>query len=113
MGPLTRKTPGWETRLQQAIEDAIWRPFQWGCHDCATWAFDVAAALTETESRSGLWLGRYHTSLGAERLKRRLGWATRREGGVQYGPVSGSTPRSVDGGFRSVALGECSRGRRG
>lgn len=75
------KQPGWELRLHDAIEDARGRPFQWGSHDCATWAFDVAARLTGTESQSRIWLGRYRTAAGAERLKRRLGWSTRREGG--------------------------------
>lgn len=74
MGPLTRKTPGWELRLHEAIESARGRSFQWGSHDCAIWAFDTAASLAGSVSGADHWRGKYKTALGAERAIRKLGW---------------------------------------
>ncbi|WP_127109939.1 DUF6950 family protein [Pararhodobacter zhoushanensis] len=73
MGRVTR-IAGWETILAEQIEAARLRPFQWGVHDCATWAADVRAALTGTESAAQAWRGRYKTEIGAARALRRLGW---------------------------------------
>ena len=77
MGPMTRRTSGWEVRLYEQIEAATGRPFAWGSHDCATWAFDVAASLTGQPSAADAWRGRYRTARGAERVMRGLGWPDR------------------------------------
>lgn len=77
MGPMTQKTPGWETRLIALIAAAHGRPFLWGTQDCATWAFDARAALTEQPSAAEAWRGQYQTALGAEKVMRRLGWPDR------------------------------------
>lgn len=70
----TRLT-GWERILAREIEAARGRPFQWGTHDCASWAFAVRRALTgQRPSRS--WAGRHATARGALRVMRRLGWRT-------------------------------------
>jgi hypothetical protein len=68
------RLPGWELGLVTAIEAARQCPFQWGVHDCATWAFDLRRDLTGGEDVAALWRGRYRTALGAERVMRRLGW---------------------------------------
>lgn len=68
------RIPGWEHHLAEAIEAARTRPFAWGQHDCATWAFDLRRDLTGGEDVAVLWRGRYRTALGAERVMRRLGW---------------------------------------
>ncbi len=68
------RIPGWERRLAEAIEAARARPFAWGSHDCAIWAFDLRRDLTGGADVAALWRGRYRTALGAARMMRRLGW---------------------------------------
>lgn len=75
------RRPGWERRLAEAIETARTRPFTWGRHDCATWAFDLRRDLTGGEDLAGLWRGRYRTARGAVRVMRRLGWSSLEEMG--------------------------------
>lgn len=75
MGPMTRKTAGWEIRLHERIEDARGRPFVWGTHDCLTWSADVMAALIGGQSLADDWRGRYKTELGARRLLKRKGFS--------------------------------------
>ena len=65
---------GWELRLAEAIETARDRPFRWGRHDCAIWAFDLRRDLTGCFDVAALWRGRYTTERGAVRVMRRLGW---------------------------------------
>lgn len=36
----------WPKILAEKIQDARGKPFAWGTHDCALWAFEVVAALT-------------------------------------------------------------------
>ena len=71
---MTTRRPGWEHRLVEAIEDARDRPFRWGRHDCATFAFDLRRDLTGCYDVAALWRGRYTTARGAVRVMRRLGW---------------------------------------
>lgn len=74
------RVQGWEQRLFEALSLAHARPFAWGEHDCATWAFDLRAALQDTPSAADLWRGRYRTALGGARLMRKLGWDSLEEG---------------------------------
>ncbi len=67
------RTQDWPVRLADAIEEARERPFAWGRHDCATWAFSVAARLRDAPPPS--WVGRYTTRRGAARVLRRHGLA--------------------------------------
>ena len=68
------RAPGWELRLAAAVEGARGRPFVWGQHDCALWAFDLRRDLTSSDDVAALWRGRYRTARGAVRVMRRLGW---------------------------------------
>ena len=70
------RRPGWELRLVAAVETARGRPFSWGRHDCATFAFDLRRDLTGGHDVAALWRGRYRTALGAARVMRRLGWSS-------------------------------------
>ena len=70
----------WEHILNAAVHSARARPFAWGEHDCATWAFDLRAALQDEPSPADLWRGRYRTALGGARLMRKLGWESLEEG---------------------------------
>lgn len=76
------RTSGWDVRLAREIEAARHRPFAWGVHDCATWAFDVAARLTGQPSSAEAWRGRYDSDFGARRVMRELGWRSLGEMGV-------------------------------
>jgi hypothetical protein len=71
---MNTRIPGWERILAEAIESVRARPFAWGRHDCATWAFDLRRDLTGGDDVAALWRGRYHTARGAARVMRRLGW---------------------------------------
>lgn len=75
------RAQGWEQRLFEALTSARARPFAWGEHDCATWAFDLRATLQDAPSAADLWRGRYRTALGGARLMRKLGWGSLEEGG--------------------------------
>jgi hypothetical protein len=76
------KVAGWETVLAAAVDDARTRSFNWGTHDCATWAFDLRRELTGGDDTAALWRGRYRTARGAARVMRRLGWASMRQAGT-------------------------------
>ena len=65
------RVDGWEGRLAAEVEAARSRPFVWGQHDCAIWAFDVRRALTG-EDAAAAWRGRYRCALGARRVLRRV-----------------------------------------
>lgn len=65
----------WPAVLASEIEKAKNIGFEWGAHDCATWAFDVRCRLTGIDGAAA-WRGRYRTALGSARTLRRLGVAT-------------------------------------
>jgi len=68
------RVAGWTSLLAARLEAARDKPFVWGQHDCATWAFDLRRDLTGGEDVAALWRGRYRTQMGAVRVLRRLGW---------------------------------------
>lgn len=45
MGRLNR-VEDWPLRLNEAIDAARDKPFEWGKHDCATWAAEIVQAVT-------------------------------------------------------------------
>jgi hypothetical protein len=77
----------WPVLLSVAIEDARLRPFAWGTHDCATWAFSVAASLRGEPAPE--WIGSYSTKTGAARRMREGGTTLRKLGTAILGePLS-------------------------
>jgi len=62
---------GWELRLLDEVTSARSMPFQWGAHDCATWAFDVRRALTGKDAAKA-WRGKYKTEAGAAKMLHKL-----------------------------------------
>jgi hypothetical protein len=76
------KVTGWEVLLAAAVDDARTRSFNWGTHDCATWAFELRRDLLGGDDTAALWRGRYRTARGAARVMRRLGWTSMSEAGV-------------------------------
>lgn len=75
------RVQNWELLLQDQIDAARERPFEWGQHDCATWAFEVRRVLTSGPDIAAKWRGRYTTALGCKRQLSRLGYASMEEGG--------------------------------
>lgn len=70
---------GWETRLAAQVEAVRSKPFEWGRHDCATWAADVRLALTGNDAAAA-WRGRYRSRRGALRRMRHMGFQTMEAG---------------------------------
>ena len=62
------RVPHWEQVLADAVQEASARPFAWGQHDCATWAFDLHRELTDGPDHAALWRGRYRTPIGCGRV---------------------------------------------
>jgi hypothetical protein len=78
---VSTRVPHWEQVLAVALRAAQTKPFVWGQHDCATWAFDLYRDLTDGPDHAALWRGRYRTRVGCGRVLRRLGWTSLEEGG--------------------------------
>jgi hypothetical protein len=100
---------GWEVRLADAVESVRNTPFQWGRHDCATWAADVRLALTGQDAAAA-WRGRYKSGRGALRVMRRMGFRTLEAGvtGILGAPLP--TPLLAQRGdvvLYGDALGVC------
>ena len=72
----TSRRPGWERILAEAIEAARDRPFRWGRHDCATFAFDLRRAIAGGPDVAALRRGRYTTARRAVRVMRRPAWSS-------------------------------------
>ena len=67
------RVENWDVLLADAVEAARDRPFEWGQHDCMTWAADVRAALIDGDAPD--WKGAYTTELGAAKYLKKLGFA--------------------------------------
>ena len=70
---MVRRREGWEAALEAAVAAARGRAFQWGEHDCATWAFEVRAAITGLDAARD-WRGQYKSAIGARRVMKGFGW---------------------------------------
>jgi hypothetical protein len=87
----------WPIRLNAAIDAARDRPFEWGTHDCALFAFNIVRDLTGIDYASA-YRGNYHTAQGAARALRKQGKGTLRAtvGGVLGTEVPPPTARRGD-----------------
>lgn len=65
------RLPGWEAKLSTYIESRRRRPFEWGAHDCATFAAGAVEAITG--GCPFIDAHTHNTALQAERVLRRLG----------------------------------------
>lgn len=67
---------GWELALAEEFERAREKPFEWGRHDCGTFALRVYARLRGEEPV--IWAN-YTTPIGLQRAIRKLGFSTHAE----------------------------------
>lgn len=101
------RVQNWPVLLAQEIEAAREKPFAWGTHDCAAWAFSVAARL-RGEPRPA-WVGRYRTRIGSLRALTRAGVTLEGMGTAILGPQL-DTPLFAQRGdvvFAGGAYGVC------
>lgn len=85
----------WEARLAAYLEPLRARPFEWGAHDCCTFAAGAVEAMTGTDPMPEF-RGKYSTALGSDRALRRLG--------------AGSLAATLDGKFEAVPAPLAQRG---
>lgn len=64
--------PDWEARLAAYLEPLRVRPFEWGRHDCCTFAAGAVEAMTGVDPMPEF-RGRYSTAIGSARALRRHG----------------------------------------
>ncbi|PTQ13724.1 hypothetical protein CLG96_00110 [Sphingomonas oleivorans] len=69
-----RKTD-WETRLAAYLEPLRALPFEWGRHDCCTFAAGAVEAMTGIDPMPEF-RGRYRTAIGSARALKRFGAGT-------------------------------------
>ena len=67
-----QRRPDWPERLAEAVRAARGRPFAWGRHDCALFAFDCVRAMTGVDHLAAF-RGRYRSAKGAARALKRIG----------------------------------------
>lgn len=92
---------GWEVRLNRAVEAAMGAPFEYGEHDCCTFAADCVEAMTGVDHLKGF-RGRYHDKKSAVALLRRSGVIPRLR--AKFGP---GVPRAAaKRGFVVVSMGK-------
>lgn len=59
---------GWEIRLSAEVEAAQARPWAWGDHDCATFAWRCARAVADGPTRWDSWFGMHSSEDAAAAL---------------------------------------------
>lgn len=67
------RVEGWESLLTEHIEQARYRPFVWGEHDCSLDSADWIRKCTGVDLGSD-WRGHYKTKAGATRAMRKRGF---------------------------------------
>lgn len=63
---------GWESLLNEEVEEARSQSFKWGFHDCLTWATNCLLAITGVDYLAEI-RGTYKTQAGAYRLIKKRG----------------------------------------
>lgn len=57
----------WDRRLAAYIEEVRYRPFEWGKHDCFTFAVKCEEAISGVTRFPELYKANYHSSFGANK----------------------------------------------
>ena len=86
----------WDVLLNECIQDARDKPFEWGAHDCTTWAMTVRSAMTGSDPAP--WLGTYKTLRGAVGAIKKTGHADLEEAATSVlgAPVAPLTAQRGD-----------------
>lgn len=71
----------WPLRLNRTVEAARGRAFQWGKHDCVTWAAEIVLTLTGTDLNLP---NNYRTAKGSMMAMRRTTGSTNMSEAVTY-----------------------------
>jgi hypothetical protein len=66
------RLPDWETRLAAYLEPLRLRAFDWGSHDCCTFAGGAVQAMTGIDPMAEF-RGHYSTAIGSARALRKFG----------------------------------------
>jgi hypothetical protein len=62
---ISKKTEGWEQRLDKLLDERAERPFKWGSNDCCVFTCDAIKEMTGKDPGGGWGRGTYTTQLGA------------------------------------------------
>lgn len=89
------RKPDWETRLAAYLEPLRTRPFEWGRHDCCTFASGAVEAMTDVDPMLEF-RGKYRSAASATRALRTIG--------------AGDLARTLDAKFRRVPAPLAQRG---
>ena len=90
---------GWETRLNDVIEAALYRPFRWGENDCCLFAAECVKAVTGADVGSP-YRGLYDSAQGAACLLDELGGL---EGAVRFAGFPEIPPAMAQRGDLAIA----------
>lgn len=69
---MSKKTNNWLAALYSQMEAFNDKPFEWGSHDCCTFAADCVLAMTGVDQMAGYRCG-YKTAVGAARKLAKAG----------------------------------------
>ncbi|WP_294327034.1 hypothetical protein [uncultured Sphingomonas sp.] len=90
-----QRFPDWDARLAAYLEPLRARPFEWGRHDCCTFAAGAVEAMTGVDPMPEF-RGRYSTAIGSARALRRFG--------------AGDLASTLDGKFEAIPAPLAQRG---
>ncbi|WP_242149632.1 DUF6950 family protein [Sphingomonas sp. BAUL-RG-20F-R05-02] len=89
------RKPDWDARLAAYLEPLRTRTFEWGAHDCCTFAAGAVEAMTGVDPMPEF-RGRYSTAIGSARALTRFG--------------KGSLEKTLDAKFEGVSAALAHRG---
>jgi hypothetical protein len=90
-----RRTPDWEARLTAFLDPLRMRPFEWGQHDCCTFASGAVKAMTNVDPMKEF-RSKYRTAEGSRQALRTIG--------------KGTLIKTLDAKFKRVPPGLAQRG---
>jgi Domain of unknown function (DUF6950) len=69
---IDKRCPNWDLKLDAAISAVAARPFQWGAHDCCTFAADIVKAITGRDPMKAM--RGYKSEAEARAFLKQKGW---------------------------------------
>jgi hypothetical protein len=65
----TARQPGWQRRFGELVVRHLSKPFEWGRHDCCTWAADAVMALRGHDTLAPTRVPRLNARQGLRAMK--------------------------------------------